>query len=166
MGIINKRLGFCNKFKIIMFDTILANLEINIFIFSFILSVIFVLLGNPIFLSLEMLFIVGIFPSFLNSFKAFTNKFPSLCVCLIFTYFIVYFYNWISIFYLRKAFVFINVYNYELGTHISESFCQSSLQCFLVLINYGTRSGGGISDILPIISYRKGASIFIAKFFL
>ena len=73
-------------------------MEINIFVFSFILNILFLSSGLPIFLSIETIFLVGIFPSLLNIFKAFTAKYTSLISCLIFTYLVIYVYNWIAIF--------------------------------------------------------------------
>ena len=165
MRLINKDLNIFKKTKIVIFDTILSNLEINIFVFSFILNILFLLLGNPIFLSIETIFIVGIFPSLLNIFRSFTAKFENFIFCLIFTYSIIYIYNWISLFFLRKTFDFGEVMQYQSGQYITEPFCHSSLQCFLVLISYGTRSGGGIGDALPVVSFKNDTNMFIARFF-
>ena len=165
MGLINKNLNIFMKIKTAVFDTILANLEINIFVFSFILNLLFFSFGNPIYLSIETIFIVGIFPSLLNIFKAFTEKFASLISCLLFTYLMVYLYNWLSIFYVRNAIDFGKVMEYKSGQFIYEPFCHSSIQCFLVLINYGARSGGGIGDRLPVVSYKNDTNMFIARFF-
>ena len=162
--LINKDINIFTKIKILIFDTILFNLDINIFIFSFILNIFFLIFGNPIILSIEVLFIVVIFPSLLNIFKAFTAKFTSLFASLIFTYCIVYIYTWISMFYMRKTFVFEDIYDYKTGKYISEPFCHSSIQCLLVLINYGTR-GGGIADYLPDLSYKDNIKMFVGKFF-
>ena len=165
MGLINKNLNIFMKIKIALFDTVLGNLEINIFVFSFLLNLLFLSLGSPIFLSIETIFIVGIFPSLLNIFKAFTAKFSSLISCLLFTYLVIYVYNWLAIFYLRNEFDFGEVMEYQSAQFINEPFCHSSLQCFLVLISYGARSGGGIGDVLPVISYKNDTNMFIARFF-
>ena len=163
--LINKDLNILKNIKIALFDTIFANLEINIFVFSLILNLLFLAIGNPIFLSIETIFIVGIFPSLLNIFKAFTAKFSSLIACLIFTYLVIYIYNWLSIFYLRKTIDFGEVLQYQSGQFILEPFCHSSIQCYLVLISYGTRAGGGIGDNLPVVSYKNDTNMFIARFF-
>ena len=165
MGLINKDLNILNKVKIIIYDSIIANLEINIFVFSFILTILFLVFGNPIFLSIETIFIVGIFPSLLNIFKAFTLKFSSIICCLVFSYLIIYVYNWFAIFYLRETMDFGEVLQYQSGQFIEEIFCHSSIQCFLVLISYGTRAGGGIGDNLPVISYKNDTNVFIGRFF-
>ena len=60
---------------------------------------------------------------------------------------------------------FGEVLQYQSGQFIEEIFCHSSIQCFLVLISYGTRAGGGIGDNLPVISYKNDTNVFIGRFF-
>ena len=165
MDLINKNLNVFQRIKFFLFNSILANLEINIFIFSVIFDLLFIFFGNPIFLSVESILIVGIFPSLLNIFKAFKAKFSMLITCLLFTYCIIYIYNWLAIFYLRNSFDFGEVLEYESGRLINEPFCHSSFQCLLVFISYGTRVGGGIAENLPILSFKKEYNMFIARFF-
>ena len=165
MDLINKSLGFFTKLKIILIDSLIANLEINIFFFSLILNILFIFFGNPIILSIELLFIVGIYPSLLNILKAFTTKFWNIIICLFFTYCIIYIYTWLSIFYLRSSFDFGKVFEYASDEEIYEPFCHSSVQCLLMLISYGTRSGGGIGDDLPLVSYKNEFNIYVSKFF-
>ena len=165
MGLINKDISFCNKFKIVLIDSILANGEINSFIFSLVLNILFILFGHPIILSLELILIIGIFPSLNNIFRAITMKIISLGECYLFLFCMVYIYNWISILELNYLFIFDDVLDYKIGEYTSESFCQSSVQCFLIMLNYGRRSGGGIGDILPVISYKNKTNIFILRFF-
>ena len=106
MNLINKNLSILSKIKIALFDSILANLEINIFIFSFFLDLLFILVGSPIFLSIEVLFIVVIFPFLLNILRAFTDNFTGLISSLFFSYCMLYVYSWIAIFYLRDQYPF------------------------------------------------------------
>ena len=164
IALINEDLSFLKKLKLALIDSIILNIDINVFVFSFILDIFFLIFGHPLILSIETLLIYGIFPFLVNIFKSFTEKFSSLFSCLIFTYFIIYVYNYITIFYMRETFELGDIFHYESENYIEEPFCYSSLQCFLVLINYGTRSGGGIGDVLPIISYKYGKNFFIGRF--
>ena len=116
-------------------------------------------------LSIETLFIYGLFPELTNIFKSFIAKISTFLSCLAFSYLIIYVFNYISIFYIGKDFDFGNIMEYESENFIHESYCHSSIQCFLVLISYGTRSGGGIGDVLPKISYKKSVDAFIVRFF-
>ena len=164
MSLINEDIGLFKMIKLGVIDTVILNLDINIFVFSFILDILFLITGHPLFLSIETLFIYGIFPSLINIFKSFTEKFSSLCSCLLFTYLILYVYNYIAIFYMREAFDLGEVMVYDSETYVNEPFCHSSIQCFLVLISYGTRAGGGIGDVLPYISYRHDIKMFMGRF--
>ena len=65
---------------------------------------------------------------------------------------------------MRETFDLGEVFHYDSENYIEEPFCYSSLQCFLILINYGTRSGGGIGDVLPLISYKHDLNFFIGRF--
>ena len=164
MEIINKDIDFIKLLKIIILNTILFNLDISIFVLSFILNIFFLIIGNPLILSIETIFIVRIFPSLLNIFKSFTAKFSTIFSCLIFTYLVVYVYNWIAILRMRETFDFGDIYDYKTGSYITEPYCHSSIQCLLVLISYGTRSGGGIGDAFPIVSYKNSTKMFIGRF--
>jgi hypothetical protein len=42
--------------------------------------------------------------------------------------------------------------------------CRTVIQCFMTLMNYGVRSGGGIADILPKISF-SNKEFFVQRFF-
>jgi hypothetical protein len=164
MNLINKNLSILSKIKIALFDSILANLEINIFIFSFFLDLLFILVGSPIFLSIEVLFIVVIFPFLLNILRAFTDNFTGLISSLFFSYCMLYVYSWIAIFYLRDQYPFFDIIEYQSETYIDEPFCHSSIQCLLIFMNYGFRYGIAIGDESPVISYRFGTTTFILRF--
>ena len=163
IGLINENLGFFTKIKLALIDSIVLNIDINVFVFSFILDIFFLIFGHPLILSIETLLIYSIFPELLNIFKSFTEKLSSLFSCLIFTYLIIYVYNYITIFYMRDSFDLGEIFHYDSESYITEPFCYSSLQCFLILINYGTHSGGGIGDVLPIISYKYDKNYFIGR---
>jgi hypothetical protein len=164
MSLINEDIGLFKTIKLAVIDSVIFNLDINIFVFSFIMDVLFLISGHPLFLSIETLFLYGIFPSLINIFKSFTEKFSSLCSCLLFTYLILFVYNYIAIFYMRDAFDLGDIMVYDSENFISEPFCYSSIQCFLVLISYGTRAGGGIGDVLPHISYKYDTKMFVGRF--
>ena len=164
LKLVNKDIDIFSLLKIIIFDSILFNIDINILVFSIVLNFLYLAYSHPLFLSFETLFIFSIFPSLINIFKAFTNKFTSLLYCLIFTYLIVYIYNWLTIFNIRESFISEETLDYQSGQYKTEPFCHSSFQCLLILINYGTRAGGGIGDLLPIPSYKYSTKMFVGRF--
>jgi hypothetical protein len=111
-----------------------------------------------------MIFIANLIPTLKNIFKAITLKFSSLIITILFTYILVYLFSWIAYFYMSDIFN-IEVLDYKSGEIIKENFCTSSLQCYLYILSYGTRSGGGIIEELPMMTYRNGVSFFIQRFF-
>ena len=165
MSLINRDISFFKMIKLAVLDSVLLNIEIDIFLFSLILDILFLIFGHPIFLSIETLFIYSLFPELTNIFKSFIAKISTFLSCLAFSYLIIYVFNYISIFYIGKDFNFGNIMEYKSKSFIHEPYCHSSIQCFLVLISYGTRSGGGIGDVLPVMSYKKSFNSFIARFF-
>jgi len=165
MSLINRDISFLKMIKLAVIDSVLLNIDIDIFLFSLILDLLYLLFGHPIFLSIETLFIYGLFPELTNIFKSFIAKISTFLSCLAFSYLIIYVYNYISIFYIRKDFNFGDIMEYESETFTHEPYCHSTIQCFLVLISYGTRSGGGIGDVLPVISYKNSHNAFISRFF-
>ena len=165
MLLINKDISFFKKIKLAVIDSVLLNIDVDIFLFSLILDILFLIFGHQILLSIETLFIYGLFPELTNIFKSFIAKISTFLSCLAFSYLIIYVFNYIPIFYIGKDFDFGEIMEYESENFIKEKYCHSSIQCFLVLISYGTRAGGGIGDALPIISFKKSTNIFFARFF-
>ena len=165
MSLINRDISFFKKIKLALLDSVLLNIDIDIFLFSLILDILFLIFGHPILLSIETLFIYGLLPELTNIFKSFIAKTSTFVSCLAFSYLIIYVFNYIPIFYIGKDFDFGDILEYKSTTFIKEQYCHSSIQCFLVLISYGTRAGGGIGDALPIISFKKSTNMFIARFF-
>lgn len=39
------------------------------------------------------------------------------------------------------------------------------MECYLTLLDYGVRAGGGIGDLLPMISFKNNPSYFMSRFF-
>jgi len=165
MSLINRDISFFKKIKLALLDSVLLNIDIDIFLFSLILDILFLVFGHPIILSIETLFIYGLFPELTNIFKSFIAKTSTFLSCLAFSYLIIYVFNYIPIFYIGNDFDFGDIMEYKSKNFIKEQYCHSSIQCFLVLISYGTRAGGGIGDALPIISFKQSTNMFIARFF-
>ena len=43
--------------------------------------------------------------------------------------------------------------------------CSNAIECWTNMINYGVRSGGGIGDILPKVSFYQSGEYFASQFF-
>ena len=60
---------------------------------------------------------------------------------------------WVTYYFLADNFIFEDVVDIQTGTQVTEAFCYSSIQCWMFIVNYGIRAGGGIADALGKISF-------------
>ena len=92
-------------------------------------------------------------------------KFSQMISVIIFIVLVVYLYMWITYFYMAFLFDFDDIVEISSGASINESFCTSSVQCFLFILQQGLRAGGGIGEVLPNMSFQTDPWFFIARFF-
>ena len=152
---IYKQVTLLQRINTFFFDSILMNRKINMFIYTLILLHLYIFTGNSIFLAFPMLFIANIIEILFGLVLIIKERGDQLILTLIYTYLIVYIYAIVSFYYFQDNFVFKNLYNIEYKiNNVEENFCNSILQCYLTLLSYGVRSGGGIGDVLMKLSYR------------
>lgn len=161
----NKDISYFQAFYVIIFDALLFNREICIFLYNIILIALYIKIESSLFLVLPMIFVANISPTLLDIFKAMTMKFSNMITVLIFTCLIVYIYMWVTYFYMSFLFDFDEVVEMTSGEKIHEVFCNSSVQCFLFMVQQGLRAGGGIGEILPVVSFQTDPGFFILRFF-
>ena len=170
--------GFLNKvgsnlsFKQMIYcgfiRSIILNREINIFFFTFIFNILFLGIPNCIFLSIPLLLVANINPLLLGIVVAFKLRLKQLVMVLIFMYLIVYLFSWFAFYYFHEIFYFPSLLNVNTETEkegYDEKLCSSMVQCYLTMLSYGVRSGGGIGDVLPKLSYNVNPGYFVASFF-
>ena len=145
--------------------SILLNREINIFFFTFIFNILFLIVPNCIFLSVPLLLVANINPLLLGIVVSFEIRLKQLLMVLIFMYLIVYLFSWIAFYYFPELFEFNDLLNVNNNNEQKEKLCSSMVQCYLTMLSYGVRSGGGIGDVLPKLSYKVNPGYFIAAFF-
>ena len=162
---VNKNVSMWKILYVGFFDVFLFNREINIFLLSIILNILFLLLNNYLFLVIEILFIANIVPTLSDILKAIRIKYLHIILVLLFDFLIVYVFSWLGFFFFQDFFVYDEILESSSGSLISEGFCYSSVQCYLYYISLGTRSGGGIGDSISAVSYQKDVKMFIARFF-
>ena len=162
---VSKNLSTLEKIYVAVILCSFNNREINMFIFSLIFNILFIATKCYIFLTIPILFIANIIPTLFDIFYAMKTKFLNMLIVLIFEYFVIYIFMWITYFYLPKFLDFDEVLDPHSRSHISEKYCYSSLQCFMMVLNYGSSSGGGLGDVIAIPSYRTDVGIFIGRFF-
>ena len=153
------------RFYVSLFSASLFNKEINIYLLTIILNILFLALKNYLFLVIEILFIVNIIPALFDILKAIKLKYLHITLVLIFDFLIVYVFSWFGFFFFQNLYTFDDIYISSSGIEVSESFCYSSLQCFLFYLTLGIRSNGGIAEAIEKVSYRNDAGVFIGRFF-
>ena len=120
---------------------------------------------NCIFLSVPLLLVANINPLLLGIVVSFEIRLKQLLMVLIFMYLIVYLFSWIAFYYFPELFEFNDLLNVNNNNEQKEKLCSSMVQCYLTMLSYGVRSGGGIGDVLPKLSYKVNPGYFIAAFF-
>lgn len=144
---------------------ILYNREINIYFFTILFNILFLIIPNCIFLSIPLLLVANINPLLLGIVVSFQMRLKQLLVVLIFMYLIVYLFSWFAFYYFPELFDFDNLLNVRTDDTEQEKLCSSMIQCYLTMLSYGVRSGGGIGDVLPKLSYKVNPGYFVAGFF-
>ena len=162
---ISNNLTTLEKIYIAVIECSFNNREINMFIFTLIFNILFLCTKCYIFLTIPILFIANLIPTLFDIFYAIKTKFLNMLIVLIFEYFVIYIFMWITYFYLPKFLDFDDVLDPHSLSHISEKYCYSSLQCFMMVLNYGSSAGGGLGDVISIPSYRTDVGIFVGRFF-
>ena len=144
---------------------ILYNRQINIYFFTFLFNILFLIIPNCIFLSIPLLLVANINPLLLGIVVSFQMRLKQLIMVLIFMYLIVYLFTWFAFYYFSELFEFSELLNVNYDIYEEEKLCSSMIQCYLTMLNYGVRSGGGIGDVLPKLSYKFSPGYFVAGFF-
>ena len=148
-----------------LFETIFFNRIVNILFFSVIFNILYILLENSMFIAIQMIFIINLTPTLFDIFRAIKMRFLSLITVIIFTVLIAYIYMWITYFYFDFLYTFDDIREISSNQIIEENFCNSSLQCFLFIIQQGFIMGGGLAEVLKIVSYQNDPAFFIGRFF-
>ena len=162
---VSKNLTTLEKIYIAVVKCSFNNREINMFIFSLFFNILFICTQCYIFLTIPILFIANIIPTLFDIFFAMKTKFLNMLIVLIFEYFLIYIFMWITYFYLPKFLDFDEVLDPHSLSYISEKYCYSSLQCYMMVLNYGSSAGGGLGDVISIPSYRTDVGMFVGRFF-
>ena len=162
---VNKDLSNWEKFYIIVISTHIINREIVILFLSLILNILFICTKMPIFLVVQILFILNIISTLFDIVLAIQLKWKNIVLLLLFDFLCIYIFAWFAFFYFAYFFVFDEVMIPQSQETLTEGFCFSSVQCYLFMLNRGSLSNGGISNDLGLISYKRDVSHYIGRFF-
>ena len=161
------RIQEVSMFKIILigiFPTLFLNTEINMILFTLILSAIYIKTGVSLLLIIPILAIANINKILGNIFSAMIQNIRHMSLVILFIFMITYIYSWFSFYFLDEFFNF-EVMEYASKQMVEESFCKSSIQCFLYVTQYGLTAGGGVGETLDYVSYKESPGIFVLRFF-
>jgi len=164
-SIINKSIPLRQKLFTAIIYSILINREVNILLFSLILTALYVITKSTLFLVFQTIFIINIIPILFKIYKIMLIKILYIFIILIFEFFIVYIFMWFSYFYFSDLFNFNNVIDSNSQENISDSFCYSSVQCLLFLIQKGITSKKGIGEVISKVSFYSDYIFYLKKFF-
>ena len=165
MSEVSKNLTTWEKIYVVLVECSINNREVNMFIFTIIFNILFLCTKCYIFLTIPVLFIANIIPTLFDIFLAMKTKFLNMLIVLIFEYFVIYIFMWVTYFYLPKFLDFEEVREPHSQSIISEKYCYSSLQCYMMILNIGSRAGGGLGDVISMVSYRSDVGLFVGRFF-
>ena len=114
------------------------------------------LVVHPIFCSLQLLNSLAESKIMQSVIVSFSKNLREIGITMGGSVIIVFIYSLIGFFFLRDSFV--------VDDH--ENVCTSIWHCFISLLNYGMRSGGGIGDVLSMESYTQGdKKMYTARWF-
>ncbi len=162
---ISKNLSTWEKIYVAVIECSLCNREVNMLIFTLLFNILFIATRCYIFLTIPILFIANIIPTLFDIFYAMKTKFLNMLIVLIFEYFVIYIFMWVTYFYLPKFLDFDEVLDPHSKSYITEKYCYSSLQCYMMVLNYGSTAGGGLGDVINKVSYRNDVGLFVGRFF-
>ena len=160
------KISFSRKVYTIIFDSILFNNKVNMILLTLLCEILFLSTGNGILLAIPTLFIANMMSLLRGIFLIFKLRWSQLLLVLAYCYLIVYNFAIIAFYYLTHSFNFDNLYDVNNDTNNNkESLCGSLLQCYFTLLSYGIRSGGGIGDIITMLTFKTNISAYLARFF-
>ena len=162
---VNKELPFWKQFYSIVISTHLTNREIIILVLSLILDILFLATKMPIFLVVQILFILNIVSTLFDIVLAIQLKWKNIILLILFSFLCLYIFMWFAFFYFSYFFVFDEAMIPDSKETLTEGYCFSSVQCYLFMLSRGTLSGGGISNDIGLISYKSDISHYLGRYF-
>ena len=157
------------KIYTILFESIIFNNKVNIILLTLLLEIIFLSTGNAILLAIPTLFIANMISLLRGIFLIFKLRWSQLLLVLTYCYLIVYNFSIFAFYYIDESFIFTELLDIGIKEEkrdvITENFCGNLLTCYLSLLSYGVRSGGGIGDVLPKLSFKVNVSAYLERLF-
>ena len=158
---LNQSTSRFNRIYIGVVDAFLANREICILFYTLIFLIIYLSTACIIWLAIPLLFLFNAIPTLYNVYSAVRDHIVPLLAIVLLIYIFCYNFMWISFHFMSDLF-YLEVLDYETGNTIEESFCTSSIQCLLHIIEYFVV---GTAPDTSYVSYRKNPNFYVTNFF-
>jgi hypothetical protein len=101
---LNDSVSVWDKIKVVLFDLILFNREVNFLVLDVILLILYLTTGNSICLVIPVILITNLSAFLYDIFFVIQMKWKQLCLVLIYTYLLVYLFSWIAFLYFYELF--------------------------------------------------------------
>ncbi len=108
---INSDLGFFTKIKFALVHSIIFNNEINTFFFSFVLNILYLVVGSPVIIVVPILLIANLSPILNDILVAMKLRWKALLTVLIFTYLLIYLFMWVTLLWVSDLFLMDSAQN-------------------------------------------------------
>ena len=163
---ISEKISFSERISTIIFDSFLMNRQVNMLIATLICLAFYLLTGSAIAIAVPVLFLANMIELLYGIFLTIKIRWSQLLVVLTYSFLIEYLFAIFAFYFFTKSFNFHELYNVKDDTQENEEqMCGSILQCYLTLLSYGGRSGGGIGDIIIKLAYNPSSGAYVARFF-
>ena len=160
------KISLSKKLYTLIVDTILFNRQICFIIATFFCLCIYFITHNGLFISIPILFIANMNDLLFGILVSIKLRWIHLLLTVLYTYILIYIFSLFAFYYVNKSFKFSDLINITQKTeNNTENMCDSILQCLLTMISYGSRSGGGIGDIIIKLSFMGDIKSFVIRFF-
>ena len=122
----------------------------------FIVSTILGLIVSKIYLSFLLLDIISLSPNLKNVIKAFTMKARAISITFMFGIIQIFVYTAVTYYSrLKSKLVYVETDTLEM--------CENFFHCFVMTINFGMRSGGGIGEAVAYPQYVDNKEIYLFR---
>ena len=164
---VTKQVSYGEKLSLFFIDSILLNRQINMLIATFICVAIYLISESAIALAIPVLFLANMNELLYGIILTVKLRWSQLLLVLTYTYLIVYLFAIIAFYYFEESIVFEEDFLEDKSDNYKgdERMCGSVLQCYLTLLNYGVRNGGGIGDVIIKLAFQDNIGPFISRFF-
>ena len=129
---------------------LVQNLDFMYLVFYCMISIIGVLI-NPLYFSFQLLDLSYRYPILHNVIRSVSTNWRNLGMTSMLLMILVYIYTVIGFFFFHEMF-----YDYTINSKLpvpGEALCNDMWHCFMTMVYYGLRNGGGIGDTMKVQSF-------------